>query len=322
MSRSQPVSASASTHQRSINLLSFIVISIGIIAQLAYPFITDYFAPDLNVFLAAGRGESLEGFFYAPWILPFYHVLASVRYWVAMLIGNIINIAGLWIAARIFGGSRMLLYVSFPVYFAVIYGQIEGMYAGALAVMAWAIQREKRVIASLAWFLAIVKFHVGIPLGIAILWCYAQRWHTRLFIAALVGIYVGLSFVIFPNWLPELLARAALVEPVKDQSIDLYKYFGAIVFVLWIPVLLTRSKNMRWWAATWALTVPYLQIHALIYVLIFPTGWWGWIVQLGYFISPYSLLFMVIVPIIMYLQNAWQAWHQWRHPTDATATPA
>ncbi|HEX2619022.1 MAG TPA: hypothetical protein VHL11_02715, partial [Phototrophicaceae bacterium] len=88
---------------------------------------------------------------------------------------------------------------------------------------------------------------------------------------------------------------------------DSWDYAGPLALLLWIPVLLSRKKDYRWWVMTWALTTPYIHIHGLTHVLLFPVGVIGWIVNLNYFTGLIVSKYMLIVPLSVYLRSWWES---------------
>ena len=61
-------------------------------------------------------------------------------------------------------------------------------------------------------------------------------------------------------WPLGIIERLRAVAPITTLSVDLWDIVGPWCLLLWIPPLLSRTRDLRWWVMTWALTTPYLHI--------------------------------------------------------------
>ncbi len=295
--------------------LEFAAVIGGFAYGILYPFLSPFDPWDYEQFILAGTGQSLEKFYYAPWTLPFYAFLGLFPAEIGQVIGFSISAAGFLLALHIFKGNKVLFFLSYPFFFSLYYGQMDGIFAASLAVMVLALRRGSAPVAALAWMMAAGKFYVGIPLGLGVWWCYAANNRVRAQVVALVALLTLVSFVAYPHWLPDLVARARAVAPLRDWSIDLWPVAGPVLLLLWVPVFLSRTRDYRWWVAAWALTVPYLHIHGLLHVLIQPIGPVGWWVQVNFLLpvlfgqglslQSYHLL---LIPGIVYLYAWSRSW--------------
>ena len=201
----------------------------------------------------------------------------------AYIIVNLINVGGLYLAARTFRGNIPALLTSYALLFSIFYGQIDGLWAGALVVMYVGIKRENTGLAVLAWLVALIKIYIGFPLGIGLLWCFASR-KQMVQILGFTGIMMLLSFLVYGFYPQEILERAAQFPPDDEYAIDLWQYVGPIILLLWVPIIVTRNRDYRLFVVTWALTTPYLHVHGLTHLLVV-LGPIAWTNHFGYFIA-------------------------------------
>jgi hypothetical protein len=171
-----------------------------------------------------------------------------------------------------------------------------------------ALKRDNDFLVSVGWMIAIIKFYVGIPLGLGLLYYFARDNRSRLRIIALMAVYGLLSLVLWPDWIGDLMARSADVPPNTAYSIDLWRYTGPAILLLWIPVFLSRRVDFVWWTATWVLTVPYLYVWTLSFLIMLPVGWIGWGVQISYVAGFVLSTFLQVIPLVIYLRSWWRSW--------------
>lgn len=305
---SQDFTPAHKRHKPWIKKLEFAAVVFGLAWAVAYPLMTPFKPVDLEIFLNAGAGRDLTGFYYAPWILPFFRLLDFLPLTLAAIVANVISWAGFLFALNVFKGDKLLMFISYPFLMLTYYGQVDGIYAFGLAAMYLALKRRNDFLASLGWMIAIVKFYVGIPLGLGLLYYFAPDNRSRLRVIGLVGVYGLLSLVLWPGWVGDLLARSAEVAPNTAYSMDLWRYTGPAILLLWVPVFLSRKKDFVWWTATWVLTVPYLYVWTLTFLIMLPIGWVGWGVQISYGTGFVLSTFLQIIPLVIYLRCWWRSW--------------
>lgn len=324
---------SAEQKQKILNYLQIIALTIGFCWALLYPFLTPYPLVDLEILMKAGSGTDMSGFYYAPWILPFFTLLSQLPVSVAGALANLISMAGFLFAIYVFKGNRIHFFICYPLFYTIYYGQVDGIYAFGLAWMCLALQRRDPLQASLAWMIALSKWYIGGPLGLGLLWCYADN-RLRTQVLGLIAVYLGLSLLVWQNWMIETAQRMMIRRPTDLYSIDSWDFAGAFALLLWVPVLLSRTRDYRWWVMTWALTTPYIHIHGMTHVLLFPVGIIGWLVNINYLTGLIVSRYMLLVPLYVYLVSWWRSWQtdrlsdglrQWRgvlSKQPATVDPA
>jgi hypothetical protein len=287
---------------RIFRYLEIIAVAFGFIWAIAYPFMTPYPLVDLEILMRAVSSGNMIGFYYAPWSLPFFKFLSILPVSTAGALVNLLSMCGFLFAIRLFKGNKILFFISYPLFYTIFYGQMDGIYAFGLALMCLALQRKNAPLAAVGWLIALTKWYVAFPLGVGLLWVYADH-RLRLQVVGLVSLAFGLSLLIWQNWVMEWAARIQRENPTDLYGISSWELFGPSVLALWIPVLLSRQKDYRWWVATWALTTPYLHIHGLTHVLLFPVGAVGWLVQVNYFTGLIKSHYLLIVPLVVYVMS-------------------
>jgi hypothetical protein len=294
-------------HDKIIRYLEVAAIAFGFIWGIVYPFVTPYPLVDLEILMRGGSGVDMSGFYYAPWSLPFFDLLSRLPIPVAGAIANTLSTLGFLYAIRVFKGNKILFFISYPLLYTLFYVQVDGIYAFALTIMYFALQRKNAPLAALGWLIALTKWYLAIPLGVGLLWYYADH-QTRIRVSVILGAAFLASLVIWQNWVVLWAERLIVDTPVHPNAINSWQLFGPFVLLLWIPVFLSQKKDYRWWVATWALTSPYLHIHGLTHLLLFSTGIAGWLVQGNYFTGPLNAHYVLIVPLIIYFQSWRESW--------------
>jgi hypothetical protein len=267
---------------------------------------------DYQVFLDAARGDPY-GYYYAEWFLPIFNALDLLPFELGYVLWNLLNLAGMWLALRVFNGPRALTLFSYQMLYILYYGNIVGVILGALALAWWALHRNRFLIAGLGFFVAATKFQLGIPLGLA-LWLLADiSWYTRLrsLLVALIGLLA--SLVIWPGWPLELYDRLLTSPPYAMGNVSLWPILGPVVLLLLLPPLLLKLSTTRRliaWTAAIALVLPYFQQTDLLGLFVLPVGRLPLLGNIGYLMvlqSWTALQWLVIVPILAYI---WALWPQ------------
>ncbi len=260
---------------------------------------------DLSLYLNAARGD-YYGYYYGYWVLPFFWLLGFLPLVINHALWALLNIGAVFFAARMFGGNVLFALVSFQMFYSLIYGQITGVLVGSLALMYWAMAHERWYLTGLGLILALTKFQVGLVPGAAIILMTQTRWTNRFKIFVVPLLFVAFSFLLYGNWVVELLNRIANDPPDASASISLWRWFGIFVLVLWLPPLLlrvTRRERFVWLVATNALALPYFQQADLVLLWTLPIGALALLGNLGYvfFIGRFTALqILAVVPLFVY----------------------
>ena len=292
------------------NYITFAALAFAVAWAIFFPLITS-FENDLQIMFDAVNGD-LYGYYYAPWGLHFYGALDLLPYKLAYIVVNLINVGGLYYSSKTFRGNTVALLTSYALLFSLFYGQADGLWAGALVLMYVGIKRENTGLAVLGWLIALVKYYIGFPLGIGLLWCFAGRKQAT-HIIGITGIMILISFVVYGPYPIEILDRAAQIAPDDGFAIDLWQYLGPLVLVLWLPILLTRNRDYRVFMVTWALTTPYLHVHGLTHMVAIISGPIAWTNHIGYVIGfGKQLILLQITGLIVYILFLYR-WYRGRN---------
>jgi hypothetical protein len=307
--------------------LEFTAVAFAVIWSIVYPLMTPIDMHDLEVFLTVGQGGSWEGFYYSPWVIPYFSFLNLFPYRIAGVIVSLVNVACLLFAVNVFKGNKILLLTSYPLLHMISFGQMDGIYTAGMALMYVSLQRNQRVGAVIGWILLAIRWNFGGPIGFGLLLMYGDRRTKWQVFGAMIGFGL-LSLAIWGLWPLNTLARVD--QLYTEHNLSLWYLTGPLIVLLWIPVLLARTQDIRWWIATWFLTVPYFNIHLFVHLLVFPVGVIGLIPNLAYLTSIFRGRFladpvlMQIFPLWIYgmsLRQAWSThhlrdlWLRWQPPT-------
>ena len=264
-------------------------------------------AKDFAVYMRTTQGDYLD-FYYGYWIVPLFSLLGLLPSPLDYAVWMIINLAGLWFAARVFGGRPGLVLCSYPAFFMLYWGQISGLLLGSLALCWWALLHRKWVWAGLGLILACSKYQVGVPLSLILLFCAGVPWKQLPKIALIPTAAVLLSLIIYPLWPIQILERFAAHPPVSDWSITLWRLAGPASLLLWIPPLvlpMPRHQRMLALVATTCLAQPYFLMGDLMALFIFPVeaiALASWLGAYPYFRANAQFVILGIIPGAVYLR--------------------
>ena len=292
--------------------LTIAAIIFGFMWAIFFPLLTTYEIGDMKIFLDAGAGRSLTGYYYAPWILPLIGFIDAIfPFKVASIILNCLSLSGYLYALHVFKGSKGLFFISFPLLFALFYGQVDGIFMFGFALAYTSLRQDKVLPASIGLFIALCKWYIFAPFAFA-LWLLVATPKQRIQLVGLLSLYLGISLMVWWMWPLGIIERLRAVAPITTLSVDLWDIVGPWCLLLWIPPLLSRTRDLRWWVMTWALTTPYLHIHGLTHIMVFPLEGWGWWIQSGYVFSalwgPNNAYYLMLVPIAVYLLSWSRSW--------------
>ncbi|MDZ4769564.1 MAG: hypothetical protein SGJ24_10575 [Chloroflexota bacterium] len=268
------------------------------------------YAPDFHIYMDAARGDPY--FYYAYWSMPLFQALEALPgEHIAFVLWGFINIAGVWFAARVFGGSGAIALTSYSFAFTLFYGQSIGLIAAGVALAWWGFARGWIVLAGVGLTIALIKYHIGVPIGLAIVLLAHTSWYNRIRVWLVPLIVTVASLIVYPNWVGIMLDTMAVRPAVEFGSIGLWSLIGAASLILWLPPMLVpprsdgRLRAARFIAlnAAAALALPYFQQTGLVGLYVLPIGWWGLLGNIGYaffWVFDDALEILVIVPLILY----------------------
>lgn len=267
--------------------------------QISYSFY------DFKIYLNTAHGE-FQGYYYANWYLPIFALLARLPLNVSYLLWSGMNIFGVFLAARIFGGKGIVALLSYQMFYTLMYGGISGVIVGALALCWWSLCNRQWYLAGLGIAIASGKFQIGITGSLILLYMADISWKDKaraLIVPALVALA---SLFLYPGWPLQLMENIINDPPNALGSISLWRWLGPWSLLLCIPPLLIPLPPQRRFvalAATSALVLPYFQQSDLLFLLAIPIGWLGLLGNLGYLLTIYgwdALQLLTLLPLAVY----------------------
>lgn len=261
---------------------------------------------DFATYIAAGRADYRLNY-YAFWIMPLFQMLTLFPSPLDFILWNAANIAGVFFAARVFGGKAGTTLLTFQMLYILFFGQIIGILIGGLALSWWGIANKRWNVAGLGLILVSAKFQTGVTLGLSLLLIAQISWRDRFRVILVPGIIVLLSLIVYPSWPIELISTLQNAPPNDWGSITLWRWIGPAALLLWLPpLILPIERDLRFiaLAAANALTLPYFQQTDLLTLYVLPVG--GLLKLLGYtpllfpFLQFISFRLLALVPLILY----------------------
>lgn len=274
------------------------------------------FASDFDFYMRALDGTS--PFYYTYWSLPIFQSLALLPgLHTAYILWCVLNVIGIWFAARVFGGRIAPVLLSYQTLIICFYGQITGITIAGLALLWWSLHRRRWALAGVGAALALIKWQMGIPLCVALVLLADTSWLDRLRTLLVVLTITLISLLLYPGWIVTVLWDVITQPPYRFGDISLWYYVGSVSLILWLPpLLLPMSRGRRYAAlcATTALAMPYFQQTGLLALFVLPLGWFGLLGNLAYlyiWFPDAQLGFMIVVPILAYLWTVLPSLRTW-----------
>ncbi len=262
-----------------------------------YPGFSDY-----QTYLRAAAGD-IRGFYYPYWTLLIFKMMRSIPFYAGILIWGSANLLGIFFAARVFGNQPAFVLFSYQVMYVLFYGQITGLVIAGLGLVWVGIRTNQPTLAGAGVLLAAIKFHVGLPLGLALILMSWEGWQKTLrilFMPLMIGL---LTLLIRPHWPMELFRSSVSFPPSFAGSISLWKYMGPIALLFLLPCLLfpyTRQERYAYLAISLGLALPYFQQTELLALFVQPIGWTALLGNLGFgFILYEWRVFVVLTGILL-----------------------
>ncbi len=283
--------------------LALSIVGIFLWQQSVVPY-EPYF--DYRNYLKTAYGD-FSYYYYGYWLVPLFKLLAYLPLPISYALWCVINILGVFFAARIFGGNVMLALLSYQLFYSLFQGQIVGVIVGGLALGGWGLAHRRWTVAGLGLLVAGTKYQLGITGGLILLDLAEISWRERLRVLIMPTAIVILSLVVYPLWPLQALATLQSNPPQNEGSITLWRWIGPAALVFWLPPLmlpLSRARRFIALAAASALALPYFQQTDLLFLFTLPVGWIALLGNLGYFFVIYqsvALQALAIVPLVVYV---------------------
>lgn len=257
-------------------------------------------------YLPAGGGD-YSNFFYAYWIMPVFWLLDKIPFPIAYTIWAVINILATFFASRVFGGKSWLAILSYQMIYIVFYGQITGLLLGGLALAWWGMASKKLHLAGLGFLITAIKLQFGLPLGL-VLWLFADlTWKERISILFIPLLGVGITFLIYPGWIENIILAIQNGKVDRTGDISLWRYIGPwslIFFLLPLGFRFKPEKRMLLLISAATFALPYLQHTVLLILYVFPFGWLSLLGNLGFLFPIFEWIiirWLFLVPLSIYM---------------------
>jgi hypothetical protein len=229
---------------------------------------------DYNVYTGASMGNFL-GYYYAYWLLPFYRLFTLLPDSWGYIVWTLIFLLGIFIAARIFGGSAPLAMLTYQMIYGVFFGQITGLLIGALALAWWALAHRRWHLAGFFFLIAATKFQLGMMFGLFLLLFADISWRDRVKVLIVPTVIALISLVVYPLWFLDIMERMRY-NPVNDLgSLAPWRWIGPLALVVWIPPIVLKlpiQKRLIALVCASILGVPYFQQADLLALFVLPVG--------------------------------------------------
>lgn len=282
--------------------------AVGMLAGCVFVHIyTDHKPYDYENYMLAARGD-FSIFFYGYWIWPIFVLFNQLPFFVGYALFGLINIAGTWFAARVFGGRGVWVLLGFQLLYTLYFGNMAGITAGGLALVWWGMAHQRWHVAGAAMLIVMTKYQSGGLFGLLLIWLadISRRDKLRVLLVPCLGVLA--TFLVQPTWLFEVIERSRLSPPNSDGSISLWRWVGPWALLLFIPpLLLPMPRPHRFVALITAISLggPYFQQNDLVFLQTLPLPWaWPALLgNLGYFYIPFrwqALPYLAVVPLSVY----------------------
>jgi len=260
----------------------------------------------IHSYLPAGSGDYTE-FRYHYWIVPIFRILAKLPFLLGYGIWMVLNIIGVFIATRIFGGNPILSLASYQLLYVLYYGQITGLLAFGLALAWWAMSNKRWYLAGTGFLIAATKPQVGLILGLMLLLLADVSWKERAKILIFPTAISFLTLIIWPNW-PLTVLLTLIDNPLNTNgNISLWQWIGPWSLLLFLPAIflpLKAKEKIFLNFSAFMLSFPYFQHTGLLILFCFPVGLLPILGYLGILrpvIGWDALKLMFVIPLTLYL---------------------
>jgi hypothetical protein len=260
---------------------------------------------DFQNYLKTAHGD-YSFYYYGYWLLPVFSALAKLPLPWSYVLWCALNIAGVFLAARIFGGNPILAVLSYQMFYSLFQGQIAGVTVAGLALCWWGLVNRRWNIAGLGIALAAAKYQIGLTGCVLLLLLAEISWKERLRALILPALIVLGSLLVYPGWIGQSLHTLSGNPPSAEGSIALWRWTGPLALLFFLPPLvlpLTRDRRFIALVAATALALPYFQQTDLLFLLALPIGWIALLGNLGYLFVVYqwvALQALAILPLVVY----------------------
>ncbi len=231
------------------------------------------------------------------WIYFIIKPIALLPLPISYLIFLLLNLGMYWFGSQLTVGNRFLLLFSFPAFWMLWFGQLDGfvLFGAALGLFAW--DSKKPILMGIAILFLLVKPHIGAPLAVLYFFWFPKRdTLLTIFVVTLLSMIVwGWDWPII--WVRNILTIQEKFYVPQTTNISLFPY-GLLA---WLAILIPKTPLDRVKVALSAtlLSVPYAATYSILPLLVLPQPWWLYLIgSLPFFLGPNGYRLTMLVPIM------------------------
>ncbi|MBL6983331.1 MAG: DUF2029 domain-containing protein [Anaerolineales bacterium] len=230
------------------------------------------------------------------WIYFIIKPIALLPLPISYLVFLFLNLGLFWVGSNLAGGNRYLLLISFPAFWMLWFGQLDGFVLFGTALGLAALKSEKPIWMGIAILLILVKPHVGAPLALLFF-----IWHPKRETLLTVLLVFVLSLIVWGwdwpiTWVRNILTIQEEYYVPQTTNISLFPY-GLLA---WLAILIPKTPMDRVKVALSAtlLSVPYAATYSILPLLVLPLPWWVYLLASAPFIfGPLGYRLTMLVPV-------------------------
>jgi hypothetical protein len=256
---------------------------------------------DYETYRIAGSGQ-LGVLYYPQWIAFLLAPLTWLPFWIGFIWWSLLNIACVYVSAKLWGGNVAIALLAYPLVFSLYYGQIIGILVLCLTLYVRWIN-ERPLLAGVCAAIALAKPQLAIPFLLVATLQNESRIYRYILLVLPSLLLFAASLLVYGDWVSVWIHHLPTVA--TEGSITLWYILDHWALLLWIPIGWIQPKHRLAWAiATTALTMPYYQLTGLVLLLVMPIPVVGILAFTGYmmaFWGWFGASLMVIYPIAAYI---------------------
>ncbi|MCB0193484.1 MAG: DUF2029 domain-containing protein [Anaerolineae bacterium] len=240
-----------------------------------------------------------------PYIMFIFYPLALFTPLVGYVGLMIVSVICFRLTAHLSSFNKWLIFPSFPAFWMLVYGQIDGLVTLGVAIGAWSIRRNKPYFQGVATLLLCLKPHIGAILALVyLLW----QWNWRAFVVSISVCLLSLYFfgVGWPiEWLNRLFFETNLASQEQGFSRDANSFNNIGLFpyglLAWLLVLIPYPKSEKIPAIVSAsiLSSPYAGGYSLLSTMGVPLPLFIYPLLSLPFLGAIGYKFLIVAPIAL-----------------------
>jgi len=232
------------------------------------------------------------------WIYFVIWPIAQFPIQVSYVLFLLLNLGMFWVGAEFTKSKRFFLLLSFPVFWILWFGQLDGFVLFGTALGLKALESKKPTLMGIAILLLLVKPHIGGPLAVLFFLWSPKRDTLLTILLALILSMIAWGWEWPLSWVKDMLTIPEENYVYQGTNISLYPY-GLLA---WFALLIPKSPIDKVKVALSAtlLSVPYAASYSILPLLVLPLPWWVYILGSAPFIfGSNGYLLTMLVPIVI-----------------------